>query len=226
MATAGDTDKQILTEFLLNEGNIIVEPTEDKDALSRRLMHYIAAIQGIEIYDLIKDHRDELSDITTKNIPQFSELSSIEKVLNIVESSVDGNLAYKNIGYFFNKDSTELAQHKYGENHYKLASSIGLATTNKPYEVTPLYYAYLLEERAIRKNLIAKLLMCIPVIQRILLNSEHEKYNVPDLLYKYISKSTARRRGSSIKQILNAIYTVMPETERVNMKNNIEWRYD
>lgn len=219
-------DKAILLEFYLNEGKLSFTTEDEHTDRVNRLMHYVRAMSGIEIWGLLKEHRSEFCDITTKNIPQFSDIQSIDKVLNIVESSVDGKLAYRNIGYFFNKDASEGAQHKYGENHYKLASSIGLVTVEKPYSVTPLYYAYLLSERTQKKEIIAKLLLNIPIIQKILIESEKSSYNVPDLLYQYLSKSTARRRGSSIKQVINSICDIMPETERAIIKNNIEWRYE
>ena len=221
-----DDDKAILLEFYLNEGQISFSTEEEHANKASRLMHYVREMSGIEIWSLLKEHRTEFRDITTKNIPQFSDIQSIDKVLSIVESSVDGKLAYRNIGYFFNKDASEGAQHKYGENHYTLASSIGLVTVEKPYSVTPLYYAYLLNERSQKKEITAKLLLSIPIVQKIIIESEKSSYNVPDLLYLHLSKSTARRRGSSIKQIINSICDIMPEAERTAMKNNIKWRYE
>lgn len=61
--------------------------------------------------------------------------------------------------------SVQRAQTKYGENHYKLAARLGLATPNKPLSTTDLGIAYYLTEdsdkrKEMLKRLPSKVIVC------------------------------------------------------------------
>lgn len=75
-----------------------------------------------EIWSVISAYRTELTAITTKNIPQFSEKRDMYKALKVIVAAGSTRLEYKDLGYYLCKiDRKPEAKRKYAENQYMLA---------------------------------------------------------------------------------------------------------
>ncbi len=179
------------------------------------------------ILDIIESHKDEISEMTTVSIPQFSDLLDADRIPDIVLANP--GCSYKLIGYFFNKDADESANQKYGENHYKLSAQLGLceyADRSAQDGVTAVSFLGLkykdlpLDQR---NQLRPKLCLQIPFIQHILVESRHGTVDAIGELQTLLTPSTAIRRRSSLQQILRAIEGTL--TTEIGIIRNIEWGY-
>lgn len=175
-----------------------------------------------KIIELIEKNYMYIKEIDSKNIPQFSNINNIDKVLNIISSNE--NILYKDIGYYFNKNASEIAQQKYGENHYKICSQIGFTTEKKPYSLTFIGEEYKKFSKDEKEDLKTKLMLRIPIIQYIIVNAKKGRVSVMELLEQYVAKSTAVRRRSNIKVIVNKIVDLAGNEYKEIINNNIDWK--
>lgn len=216
---------EVLTLFFLDNFNYEYRKYTDneREKSTNRLINILEDVSTENIIKLIDSNKDKIKDINPGNIPQFSNLSSINDVLDFV--SVAENTTYELIGYYINKDSKKGAQMKYGENHYKIAALIGLVTPQKPFEVTDLGKRYMMlteEEKLAVRN---KLFLQIPIVQILLTSAISDRVNGMDVLRKYLSESTSIRRRSNLKNIINCICENIEDTElNVRIMTNIEWK--
>lgn len=159
-----------------------------------------------ELVQYVINNQEELPEVTTKNIPQFSKIDDVVKVLWILADSGIEKLDYAQIGFYLCPDnSTEGACRKYGENHYKLASQLGFVTPDKPYEITDLgFYFYSLDDMN-RKKLLKKLILRIPIIQRIIIEAQTKIVSIREELGKWLSPSTVIRRSSNVYSLINLL---------------------
>ena len=179
------------------------------------------------ILDIIEEHKNEIQEITTGSVPQFSELQDADKVPNIVLSNPD--CKYKLIGYFFNKDAEDYSQQKYGENHYKLSAQLGLCefvektATENGTAVSFLGFAYKDLPKSERDAIRPKLCLQVPFIQHILIEARHGRIDAMGELKSMFTTSTAVRRRSSVQQMLKAIEGTLQEDK--DILKNIDWGY-
>lgn len=176
-----------------------------------------------EIFSIIKENKEVTLKIAARNIPQFSNPRDIEEVLNIIINSCE-QLGFAEIGYFLcNKGAKLGAKRKYGENHYKLAVQLGLAT-EYGFRATDLGYAYFSAKDSERKNrVLKKLPLRVPIIQQSLLEAESGVINMYSLLKPHLSESTIARRSPNIRSLLEWITDVSgPDMQR--RVSNIVWR--
>jgi hypothetical protein len=206
-------DTNIIDLVLLN--NIIPEE-------SAKVIDVFKRVSMDDIIYYLSKNSDRISPITACNIPQFSNIRSIPQVLKIVES-YEGIIDYKKIGYFFNKDGTDNAKRKYGENHYKLVASLGLVTKEKPLNLTPLYYEYKKMDQDKKDEIKAKLMMNIPIVQRLCCIALNQRISVYALMLENLSESTARRRRSNVKSILQEVMKYMSPDMAALMSINLKW---
>lgn len=192
-----------------------------------RLISIIESTPTEDILDVIEVHKEEIQNITTGSIPQFSELEDADKIPDIVISNP--NCKYKLIGYFFNKDAAEHSNQKYGENHYKLAAQLGLceyADKHAEDGITKvsflgLLYKDLPKER--RDSIRPKLCLLVPFIQHILVEARHGEVNAMDELETLLTHVTAVRRRSSLQQMMHAIENTLTADKYI--MDNIDWGY-
>lgn len=184
----------------------------------------LAALQQYsidEVIDILDDGTDMLPLINPANIPQFSDINSIEPLLSYVEANAGMNCTYALIGYFFYKDSKVGAQTKYGENHYKTAMLMGLTKKNKPFNITPLGKLYMELPIPIVKKLKPLLYLRIPLIRHIMVRARNENVNVSEIMALSLSDSTVKRRLSNVKTMVEALVSL--SANKVNYGININW---
>ena len=174
-----------------------------------------------ELIDIVDDDSNVLGLIHPSNIPQYSNLKDVDKVLPIVESNAEFNCDYCLIGYFFNKFSKKGAQTKYGENHYKVAMLMGLAKQKKPLDITPLGSVYMNLDDEIRMDVKIKLFLRIPLIRYIMVHARTETVNVYNIMSNFLAVKTTKRRKSNVKTLVELLI------EKSNFKSiyykNINW---
>ena len=200
---------------------------ESLDKAANRILDTLESVSIEHMLDVIEKYQDEIQELNTASIPQFSELKDADRIPDIVLSNPD--CKYKLIGYFFNKDAEEYSQQKYGENHYKLAAQIGLceyADKKAQDGITAvsflgMVYKDLPEEK--RDDLRPKLCLQIPFVQYILIKARRGEIDAMSELRSMLTLSTSIRRRSSIQQIMHAIEAAM-KTEK-SIMNNIKWGY-
>ena len=163
-----------------------------------------------------------LASKNPSNIPQFSDIDDLNGVLDIVYSSE--NITFEDIGYYFYPDSKIHAQWKYGENHYKTAALLGLTSWNKPYQVTDFGVEYMKIPAQERDNIRNKLILRIPVIQRVLLISMERELKPMDILTQHLALSTAKRRHSNLHVMVELVINSMNTENRLEIAENIKWK--
>lgn len=199
---------------------------KEKNDLSELDVKY--CIQVIDTTDIetivsfLQNNSSRLRKITKSNIPQFGDFDAIGKVLLIVESSTEG-LDYRRIGYFFNKDNNDDAQRKYGENHYKLAASLQLVSERKPYAITDISREIKNKSDKEKREFFIKMSLGIPVVQHIIVLASEQEVDLVNYLNDYLAPSTAIRRGSSVKKLLELILEKGNSENLIKIKKNLGW---
>lgn len=176
-----------------------------------------------EIVSIIDDGTDLLAITNPANIPQFSSIEVVEKLLPLVEANAGIECNYTLLGYFFNKEADIRAQTKYGENHYKTAMLMGLVKKYKPFDVTPLGRIYmdmsLPSEN--RYDIKKKLYLRVPLIRYIMIKARKEPISVYDIMSNYLADSTVKRRISNVKLMAESLVGL--SENKVTYDINIKW---
>ena len=177
-----------------------------------------------EIWRVISTNRTELTAITTKNIPQFSEKRDMYKALKVIIAAGATPLEYIDLGYYLCKiDRKPEAKRKYAENQYMLAVQMGLAYDQKPLAVTDLGRAFSsLPRESDKDEVLKRLCVGIPVMQQILLLAETQNVKVVEFLSAYLAPTTVLRRRSNIHTFLEWIRTISTG-EMNSIINRIAW---
>lgn len=209
-----------------------MEPVSDEDSkkysdsdlekVAKRIFELLLETRVEDIIDIIEANASKIKTITTANIPQFSDIAHVEKVLDIVCSNE--NATFEDIGYYFNKDGKSGAQRKYGENHYNLCSQLGLTTTKKPHELTFLGKEYRTLSKENKEDLKTKLALRVPIIQTIMIDSKHKEISILKVLGNYLSGSTALRRRSNIRVLVTRISDSANGELKETINNNLDWK--
>lgn len=215
-------EDKLLLSFLFGKEQQGTENIVESESLSKELVNKLKVMSVDELIAIIIKYKDKIEEVSAKNIPQFSDIDNVDKVVLIVDSSVD-EMDYRKIGYFFNKSGSDMSQRKYGENHYKLAMEMGLVTERKPLRATELYQVYLTLNQNEKESIKSKLMLRIPIIQVIIVNAAETSFDVLEYMIRIIAESTAKRRGSSIRQIIKVIQREMSEDMFAKLDNNIQW---
>lgn len=197
--------------------------TDDLTKAGQRFLTFIVQRSVDEIIDIVDDDTDLLAITNPSNIPQFSSIEAVEKILPLVEANAGIECNYTLLGYFFNKEADIRAQTKYGENHYKTAMLMGLVKKYKPFDVTPLGRIYM--EMSLpsekRYDIKKKLYLRIPLIRYIMLKARKEPVNVYEIMSDYLADSTVKRRISNIRLMVDSLVGL--SDNKVTYDINIKW---
>ena len=166
------------------------------------------------IFSAIEKYVEELPRVATSNIPEFSKAQEIDKVLSsLIETGAEFR-GFLELGRLLCRAEKEPAQRKYGENHYKLAALLGLVTRTFPMKVTELGRQYYELDEDGRKDLFAKLILRIPIIQQLLIMAKDEYVDVDSFFARYLAPSTVNRRTSSTRNLIDELARYKSETVR------------
>lgn len=208
--------ENILQEiFVYQRDPIDFDKNDVKDALLNSSLS--------DIYQIIKDNRNVLPKIATNNIPQYSKQTDIDTVLTVLRDSSNSKITFEYIGYYLcDKDAKPGAKKKYGENHYKLASQLGLAYSEKCLKITNLGRMYLEADEKEREILREKLTLRIPIVQQLLFFSENGNVSAKDMMLLFLSSSTVERRKYNLRDLVFGLKNC--SDNRINqLINNIKW---
>lgn len=185
---------------------------------------YIEMLKRVKSYEVLMflAKQEELPEIKSINIPQFSNIDDLNGVLDIVYST--DNIAFEDIGYYFYPESKLNAQWKYGENHYKMASLLGLTSWDKPYHVTNFGVEYMKIPKNERDEIRNKLIWRVPIVQQIMIKALNYELKPIDVLTQYLSLSTARRRHSNVHVMVDLLVGSLETDVKVEIADNIKWK--
>ena len=195
---------------------------EQLEVAMKILIDVLKRVSIEDIINIIETNREKIAKITPANIPQFSSIDSINDVLDYVNSS--NEVTYELIGYYINKDAKKGAQTKYGENHYKTASSIGLTTSEKPFENTALGKKYMTMQTEEKIALRNKLFLLVPIVQQILIDARYRVVQPMNILNLYLSASTSLRRRSNVRTMVEYVYEDADMDFVIEIQKNIDWK--
>ena len=207
---------------LLISGEIDVEGTWSSKSASKVLDE----LQALPIDDILKivdcNTYGEVADM--HSIPQFGKLESI---INVPSYFVDnGNCCadYPQLGFYLKQDvdASLVANTKFGENHGKAASILGIANcVHRRIIPSALTYCFTELEYTQKEEIIKRLLFRIPIVQIILCCAKFGKVNGYDSMSQLMD-STRRRRS----QCLRAIFRILKDYNNADLSmriNNIVW---
>ncbi|MDD6441949.1 MAG: hypothetical protein PUG71_07570 [bacterium] len=183
----------------------------DKDVIADRLIQILLKYTLEEIVDIIISS-ENLENVSKDNIPQYSDLNDAFYEVNKILVDSEQELTFEELGYYLGKlhenmNDGLVAQKKYGENHAKLAVLLDLACISKTGNQSHIYSSvfgkrfYLLSDCE-KKNLIKKLCLRIPIIQRVFKVGSAAQINEE---IKILSPSTQNRRRSNVENVLRSI---------------------
>jgi hypothetical protein len=157
------------------------------------------------IFSCIENHANELPRVASSNIPEFSRILEVDNVLSALIETGEKFPGFVEIGRVLCRADKEPAQRKYGENHYKLTAFLGLATRTYPLSATELGKQYFEKDPEDRKDILAKLILRIPIIQQLLIMAKDEYVDVDSFFAKFLSHSTVNRRTSSTRTLIDEL---------------------
>ena len=211
------------TEALLLQKIYITDSIDDMTISEESLRNLLLSNSVESIYELIKCNADRLQCVATINIPQFSNIDLLPRVIDVVKNSKEIS-CFADIGGFLTDSHAKVeAKRKFGDNHYKLAVQLGLANnTTQHFSLTQVGEMYSNESVSTKTQIMQKLILRVPVIQQLLMNAEETPVNLMEYLAKYLSPSTVIRRRSNIKVLLLELYSICGN-ELQHIINNINW---
>ena len=174
------------------------------------------------IIDIIEANKECISDLTSANIPQFSNIELINDVLDVVNSTE--NITFSDIGYYLNKSASKGAQTKYGENHYKTAALLNLTTFEKPYSITYLGKKYMILDTDTKENIRNKLFLKVPIVQSIAIDARYKKTVPMNILKKYLSESTSIRRRTNVRTMIDYVCKSAGIEFQMKLQKNLDWK--
>ncbi|MGN0606058.1 MAG: hypothetical protein ACI4JM_06020 [Oscillospiraceae bacterium] len=172
-----------------------------------------------DIIDFIDDNDELIGTMDSKNIPQFSDINYVNTILSTVKTNPDGD--YELFGYYYKKEAKEGAHRKYGENHYKTASIMGLVTRKAPFRVTYFGESYMKLSEKEKLLLRPKLYMKIPIIQKVMADSLYGSAYPTELMRTCLSESTVIRRRSNVKTMVKEICDLCNDS--INLFDKFIW---
>jgi len=165
----------------------------------------------------------EIADI--RGVPQFGKIETLFNVPSCFSELGISSVDYVQLGLFLKKDVTSSlnANRKFGENHGKAASFLGIVNCiNSRFIPSSLTFAFCALDQKMQNEVIKRLLFRLPIIQILLRAAKDLEISgyAPMALLK---ESTKKRRGQSVRAILSFINTLNNPALSSRI-NNIVWK--
>ena len=178
----------------------------------------IAQTPVSEVVYFLQKHQDELSDVSAKNIPQFSNVDEVDKVLSIIIDSGLDKIDFLLIGSYLRQDrAKDMAYRKYGENHYKLCAQLGFVFNPPQFQATRNGYAYHREnDKTLKKIWFAKMILHVPIVQQAIFKvmKDDTPFSIREYMDDFLSQSTVIRRLSNMKKLFQILNECSDEVAR------------
>lgn len=213
------TDNDILSALFVTQNQEQIDQFQGSTVIE-----CLSKVSVDQVLELLLEKQDQLIPVKTSNIPQFSNINDVFKVIQILIDSPEERITRNTIGYYLCPvGAKDTARTKYGENHLKIAVQLGLIDDATNMQITDLGLSlYLLEDHAQRMKVISLLSLRVPIIQYALSNAVTGRFNIFNYLLTMLSLSTATRRRSNIRVLLRLLDNIStPEFRRVLF--NIVW---
>ena len=171
----------------------------------------LLAISKLSIEDILEiiDSNPYGNVADVKKIPQFGKLDTILKVPAIFFEKGLLCIDYPQLGFYLKRDvnATLVANTKFGENHGKVASVLGLiGCVDKRFVLSALTEAFYTADDELKQRVLNRLWFRIPIVQ-ILLKLAKDKVVSGYSPMEQLKESTMYRRGRSVHGILNWLKT-------------------
>ena len=195
------TYERFVNKQILDDKNYIVP--------RQQLTNYVHELVNIPFINFIEYIRNNPSEqeIEASDITQFSSFSSCEiEMCNALIWANNPGCQYVDIGRFFPESvasSTEGAYRKYGENHIKAASQLGLVFEYYDYwYLSCLGYIYPDLNTRVRRQILARTILRNLLYQRMLLDVMNHNIR-PESYMEMLSDITIKRRINNVCTFLN-----------------------
>ena len=167
------------------------------------ILYALSKLSFDEILSYMKK-REENWSFASADIPQFSSFSDcFVAVDKLIRSGLDG-VSFSHMGFFLrNTQRKKSADCKYGENHSKCASMMGLCKTDKGVWTNSFGVAYEKLDEGLKDNLQPKLCLGIKLIRGYFLNGESQTFLEEAM--NTLSDSTRKRRLSNIRTLIETV---------------------
>ena len=159
-----------------------------------------------------------------KDIPQFGKVDTLVDVPIVFFQTGLSKLNYAQLGVSLsnNPDISIPAATKYGENHGKAVSMLGLLDLeDNAFHLSKLGKSFNGLNKNEQHEVTVKLFMRVPLIQELLKRAKNSKVNGYDLMNE-LTDSTKKRRGSNVKGVLNA-FQAYGNSDMNSRIKNIYW---
>lgn len=188
-----------------------------------KVLDEILTIPIDEILKIVDcNHYGKIADV--RSIPQFGKVETIINVPSYFVMSGSCSADYPQLGFFLKQDvnATLTANTKFGENHGKAASILGIANcVHQRIVPSTLTYAFVELNHDQKEDIIKKLFFKIPAVQIILRSAKNGTINGYDPMTQ-LMESTKHRRS----QCLRAVFRILREYNNVDLNariDNIIW---
>ena len=144
--------------------------------------------------------------IEKKDISQFSDFKdAYYKVPHMLQNCGIKDVDYSKMGYLLRDEKRkEIADKKYGENHIKMASQLGLCRFEKcRANANALGNLFIKLDESTRRNILPKLCLYIPYIQNYFMDGATDEAR--EKILSILSKTTQVRRRSNVNTIIQTV---------------------
>lgn len=164
-------------------------------------------------------YKEWFEELSSNYVPRIIQVSEIPQFSNFYIGTVEVVSLLRRLGDYgptFNKIGNDLlgrgrnkiAYLKYGENHAKLAEQLGLVKTEKDGRVIKVFLSEVGKifdglDGEEKTEYLNKVILLMPIIYNITFSSR--KIVIKEELMKYLSTSTAIRRGSNVKALMKRV---------------------
>lgn len=161
-----------------------------------------------DINDIVRFLQSESKSfaISKRDVPQFSSIEdSAYRVPSIVEGCHVEDLTYTQMGFMLRTTPrTDVADHKYGENHAKTAVMLGLCAIIK-HKVFVSYLGICFNKlgHEAKKKVLPKIVLFIPFIQNLF--TQRANAAQVDLAMGMLAETTKRRRTSNVWTLIEIV---------------------
>jgi hypothetical protein len=181
-----------------------------KDVLADWFCDKLLNISLPDIFELTCQTSSQ-EDVLPSNIPQFSSIRDAYLETPNLLSLCGQSMTFNELGTYLDngKNKNDVTQRKYGENHSKLATLLDLASITvdgSSFKVALSIFGLAFNKRTNeeKKRLTARLLLRVPIIQKMLINALSAETDIENELL-CLAEQTRKRRKPNIASIFELI---------------------
>lgn len=182
-----------------------------KEILADWLCEKLLSMTISEVFEIVRNN-PSLEGVFPGNIPQFSSFADAYIATPEILGLSGQSMSYDELGTYLGngKNKSAVAKRKYGENHSKLATLLDLVviTSTKRSDGASLSVfgsAFIKRNNIEKKKLAARLLLRVPIIQKMLIDSLSAEVSIEDNL-SCLAEQTMKRRKPNISSLLQFLH--------------------